>query len=118
MSLFVLNKTCKSIVYSLEYSGGLCYTESAERRRSILVRSAVSEEGPKNPLKGISEKPVVSASNAQFGVDAAGRYLGTCVFRAISNGMEDPTLFTRRPAFVHGRTPFGKRIMYGAGLNL
>ena len=39
-------------------------------RRSILVGSAVSEEGPKNPLKGITVKPLVPASYAQFGVGA------------------------------------------------
>ena len=42
----------------------------AKRRRSILVRSAASEEGPKNPLKGIAVKPLVPAANAQFGVGA------------------------------------------------
>ena len=31
------------------------------------------EEGPKNPLKGTSVKPLVSASYAQSGVDAGGR---------------------------------------------
>ena len=31
------------------------------------------EEGPKNPLKGTSMKPLVSASYAQSGVDAVGR---------------------------------------------
>ena len=41
-----------------------------KRRRSILVRSVVSEEGPKNPLKGIAVKPLVPASYAQFGVGA------------------------------------------------
>ena len=34
---------------------------NADRRRSILVRSAVSEGGPNNPLKGISMKPLVLA---------------------------------------------------------
>ena len=33
------------------------------------------EEGPKNPLKGTSVKPLVSASYAQSGVDAVGRRL-------------------------------------------
>ena len=42
----------------------------ANKRCSILVRSAVSEEGPKNPLKGIAVKPLVPASYAQFGVGA------------------------------------------------
>ena len=43
---------------------------SAKRRRSILVRPAGSEEGPKNPFKGIAVKPLVPASYAQFGVGA------------------------------------------------
>ena len=46
------------------------YTEAANRRCSILVRSAASEEGPKNPLKGIAVKPLVPAAYAQFGVGA------------------------------------------------
>ena len=33
------------------------------------------EEVPKNPLKGTSMKPLVSASYAQSGVDAGGRQL-------------------------------------------
>jgi len=37
------------------------------------VRFAVSEEGPKNPLKGTPTNPLVFALNAQFGVDAGGR---------------------------------------------
>ena len=41
-----------------------------KQRRSILVRTAVFQEGPKNPLKGISVKPLVPALNAQFGVGA------------------------------------------------
>ena len=41
--------------------------------RSILVRSAVYQEGSKNPLKGISLKPLVLASYAQFGVGAGGK---------------------------------------------
>jgi hypothetical protein len=41
--------------------------------RSILVRSAVYQEGAKNPLKGISLKPLVPASYAQFGVGAGGK---------------------------------------------
>ena len=43
-----------------------------KQRRSILVSSAVYQEGPKNPLKGISMKSLVSAFYAQFGVDAGG----------------------------------------------
>ena len=42
----------------------------AKRRRSILVRSAASEEGPKNPFKGTTVKLLVLASYAQFGVGA------------------------------------------------
>lgn len=38
-----------------------------------LVEAAISKEGPKNPLKGISMKPLVSAWNAQFRVGAGGR---------------------------------------------
>jgi len=44
-----------------------------KQRRSILVRTADSEEGPKNPLKGISVKSLVLALNAQFGVGAEGK---------------------------------------------
>ena len=43
------------------------------QRHSILVSLSGLGEGPKNPLKGITVKPVVSASYAQFGVDAGGR---------------------------------------------
>jgi hypothetical protein len=50
------------------------FSGSSLKRRSILVRSAVYQEGPKNPLKGISLKPLVLASNAQFGVGAGGKY--------------------------------------------
>ena len=46
--------------------------ENTKQRRSILVSSAVYQEGPKNPLKGISMKSLVFASYAQFGVDAGG----------------------------------------------
>jgi hypothetical protein len=44
----------------------------AKQRRSILVSLTVYQEGPKNPLKGISMKSLVFASYAQFGVDAGG----------------------------------------------
>ena len=84
------------------------YSREAKRRRSILVRSAASEEGPKNPLKGIAVKPLVPASYAQFGV-GAGRKARTpraCGFRAVSNGMEKLTLLLWRPVLVRGRTPF------------
>ena len=49
-------------------------------RRSILVRSAVYQEGPKNPLKGISLKPLVPALNAQFGVGAGGKRIIALAF--------------------------------------
>ena len=73
------------------------------QRRSILVRSAVYQEGPKNPLKGISLKPLVPALDAQFGVGAGGKHgkeCRACVLRALSNGMENPTLFSWRPVLV------------------
>lgn len=40
--------------------------------RCILVSAADSEEGPKNPLKGISMKSLVLACYAQFRVGAGG----------------------------------------------
>ena len=46
----------------------ICYT--LPEWCSILVRAAFSKDGPKNPLKGISMKFLVLASNAQFGVGA------------------------------------------------
>ena len=55
--------------------------------RSILVGLTGFGEGPKNPLKGTSVKPVVSASYAQSGVDAGGRHYA-CGFRAVFNGIE------------------------------
>ena len=39
---------------------------------SILVRASGSQDGPKNPLKGISMKSLVPASLAQIGVGAGG----------------------------------------------
>ena len=42
------------------------------RRCSILVGMTIFQEGPKNPLKGISMKSLVSAFYAQFRVDAGG----------------------------------------------
>lgn len=50
--------------------GNRAILKTAKRRRSILVRSAASEEGPKNPFKGIAVKPLVPASYAQWGVGA------------------------------------------------
>ena len=43
-----------------------------KQRRSILVSSAVYQEGPKNPLKGISMKSLVLAFFAQIRVGAGG----------------------------------------------
>ena len=40
---------------------GCVILRHAKRRRSILVSTAASEGGPKNPLKGIPMKPVVPA---------------------------------------------------------
>ena len=53
-------------------------------------------------------KPLVLASYAQFGVGAGGRcgLVRACGCRALSNGMENPTLQSWRPAIVDGRTPF------------
>ena len=54
----------------LAYCISLCY--NVPQRRSILVGSAGSQVGPKNPMKGISMKSLVSAFYAQFRVDAGG----------------------------------------------
>ena len=53
-------------------------------------------------------KPLVLASYAQFGVGAGGRHglVRACGCRALSNGMENPTLHPWRPAVVDRRTPF------------
>ena len=64
------------------------------------------EEGPKNPLKGTSMKPLVSASYAQSGVDAVGRRFCACGGRAVSNGMEKMTRSLWRLDIVQRRTPF------------
>jgi len=49
-------------------------------------------------------KLVVPALNAQFGVGAGRkRFLSACAIRALSNGMENPTLLVRRPKYVGGR---------------
>ena len=64
------------------------------------------EEGPKNPLKGITVKPVVSASYAQSGVDAGGRCANACGGRAVLNGMRIATRSLWRPEIVQRRTPF------------
>jgi len=67
-----------------------------KRRRSILVRSAVYQEGPKNPLKGISLKPLVFASDAQFGVDAGGKRGKTFLFALAFSG-RSPMAWRTRP---------------------
>ena len=54
----------------LVYSVKVCYY--SYRRCSILVGVSIFQEGPKNPLKGISMKSLVSAFYAQFRVDAGG----------------------------------------------
>ncbi len=66
-----------------------------ERRSSILVEAHVLEDGPKNPLKGISMKLLVAAFCAQLWV-AAGRS-GS---RAVRNGIRNSTLFPWRPCQV------------------
>lgn len=110
-----------SCIYAetVAYFSGICYTGCAKRRRSILVRSAVSEGGPKKPLKGTPVKLLVSAWDAQSWVDAGRKRICACGLRAISNGMDTPTLFPWRPALVCGRTPLvviGS--VYEADLNL
>ena len=54
----------------LVYSQKLCY--DTHRRCSILVETANSQVGPKNPMKGTSMKSLVSAFYAQFRVGAGG----------------------------------------------
>jgi len=93
-----------------------------KQRRSILVRAAGSQEGPKNPLKGISVKSLVPALDAQSGVGAGG------------NGGAMQTPLRLQGAFQwHGKSvpvvvetcfcassllPFVVRCWYGSGLNL
>ena len=72
---------------SLEYSSALCYNEKGDqgrraRRYSILVKAHLHEDGPKNPLKGISMKLLVAAFYAQFRVVA-----GRIGLRAACNGI-------------------------------
>ena len=57
-------------VFSLVYTENLCY--DTQRRCSILVRTADSQVGPKNPMKGTSMKSLVPAFYAQFRVGAGG----------------------------------------------
>ena len=73
------------------------YSGEAKRRRSILVRSAASEEGPKNPFKGIAVKPLVPASYAQFGVGAEGKRMG---FHALAAVGSSPMAWDNGPAAV------------------
>ena len=85
-------------------------------RRSILVRSAVYQEGPKNPLKGISLKPLVSALNAQFGVDAGGKYASLLAC------LRSQGAFQRHgksdPVNVETCSCAGEQIPYDSGVNL
>ena len=48
------------------------YCDKMYTWRSILVRKSGFQEGPKNPLKGISMKSLVLACYAQFRVGAGG----------------------------------------------
>ena len=77
------------------------------------------EEGPKNPLKGTSMKPLVSASYAQSGVDAGGRQL--CLRRPGAfqwHEMSDPpAVETGSRAAAYSLCGL-KRPLYGTGLNL
>lgn len=58
---------------------------------SILVSTANSEDGAKNPSKGISMKFLVSAADAQLGVDSGSKEDG-----AIYKGMWAMTLLPWR----------------------
>ena len=77
------------------------------------------EEGPKNPLKGTSVKPLVSASYAQSGVDAGGRQF--CLRRPGAfqwHEMSDPpAVETGSRAAAYSLCGI-KRLLYGTGLNL
>ena len=78
-------------------------------------------------------KPLVPALNAQFGVGAGGKrgldlcFGRACVLRALSNGMENPTLFTWRPVLVRDSLDMHTEIIslacsgqipYDSGVNL
>ncbi len=67
---------------------------NAKRRRSILVGTAASERGPKNPLKGISVKPLVPAYYAQFWVGAGGKRVNT-----LADSGRFPMAWMTRPCF-------------------
>ena len=104
--------------YSLVYTAKVWYSET-QQWRSILVGPTGIGEGPKNPLKGISMKPVVSASYAQSGVDAGGRH-----FLPAADGPVPMAWEARDPAAVEtgycaeAYSLCGQRPLYGTGLNL
>ena len=104
--------------YSLVYTAKVWYSET-QQWRSILVGPTGIGEGPKNPLKGISMKPVVSASYAQSGVDAGGRHFFACGGRASPNGMgsTDPAA-VETGYCAEAYSLCGQRPLYGTGLNL
>jgi len=92
----------------------------AKQRRSILVRAAGSQKGPKNPLKGISVKPLVPALDAQSGVGAGGngafaslRLQGAFQWHGKSVPVAVETCFC-----AGSLLPFVVRCRYGSGLNL
>ena len=91
--------------YSLVYTAKVWYSET-QQWRSILVGPAGIGEGPKNPLKGISMKPVVSASYAQSGVDAGGRHFLPAADGPVPMAWEARTRPLWRPDIVQRRTPF------------
>ena len=91
--------------YSLVYTAKVCYSET-QQWRSILVGPTGIGEGPKNPLKGISMKPVVSASYAQSGVDAGGRHFLPAADGPVPMAWEARTRPLWRPDIVQRRTPF------------
>ena len=72
-SCHVLQRLLKQDTQDAQITQDSQDAQDTKQRRSILVRSAVYQEGPKNPLKGISLKSLVSALNAQFGVGAGGK---------------------------------------------
>ena len=104
--------------YSLVYTAKVWYSET-QQWRSILVGPTGIGEGPKNPLKGISMKPVVSASYAQSGVDAGGRHFFACGGWASPNGMgsTDPSA-AETGSCAGAYSLCGQRPLYGTGLNL
>ena len=93
---------------------------TATWRRSILVGPAVSEEGPKNPLKGITVKPLVPASYAQFGVGAERKARNSVRLRIQGvfqwHGKADPA-FVETCSCAQAHSLCGNRPVYGSGLN-